>query len=548
MNTTFSKAFILLIAATVMAACSKTQDPFTIGANFKTDVEILSGDDFEGRAPASPGGIKTKEYIESRFREIGLRPGNGDSYLQSVPLLEVEGSNFSPLTISGSNFDLSFNYLTDMVVGTYRLEESIELNNSDMVFVGYGIVAPEYGWNDYAGLDVAGKTVVMLVNDPGFVTLDPTMFTGKAMTYYGRWTYKFEEAARQGAAAALVIHQTEPASYGWEVVRNSWSGTQYGIVVNGNAHRLPVEGWIQLEAAQQIFGAAGIDLDRAMADAAKPGFSPIALNAKASTSFSNSFQHSECHNVVGYIEGSRYPNETFIYMAHWDHLGTVDGPEGKEIYNGALDNATGVATLFAVAEAFQSADTAPERSVVFISVTAEESGLLGSRFYGENPLFPVATTVGGINIDALNVYGATHDVTSVGYGFSELDSYLGKHAQEQGRVVTPDPYPERGSYYRSDHFNMARQGVPMIYAKGGNDFIGRDEAYSQMVRDDYAGRYHTPEDVIHDLWDYEGMYRDIELFFHIGKELTNSRVFPNWTEGNEFRAIRDATADTRNVQ
>lgn len=545
---TIFKGVSLLFFTAFMAGCGKSPATFTIGSNFKTDVEVLSADDMEGRAPTTPGGDKAKAYIESRFREIGLLPGNGDSYLQQVPLLEVEASNFSPLTVRVNNTELSFNYLSDMVVGTYRLEESIELSNSDMVFVGYGIVAPEYGWNDYAGLDVAGKTVVILVNDPGYVTLDPSMFTGKAMTYYGRWTYKFEEAARQGAAAALIIHQTEPASYGWEVVRNSWSGPQYGIVVDGNSHRLPVEGWIQLETAQKIFGAAGIDLEKAMADAARPGFKPIPLNAKASASFSNRFQNSDCHNVVGYIKGSLYPDETFIYMAHWDHLGMVDGPNGREIYNGALDNATGVATLFAVAEAFQAAGKAPERSVVFLAVTAEESGLLGSRYYGANPLFPVATTVGGINIDALNVYGPTHDVVSVGYGFSELDTYLEKYAREQERVVTPDPNPERGSYYRSDHFNMARQGVPMIYAKSGNDFIGRDEAYSKMVQDDYAGRYHTPEDVITDMWNYEGMYRDIELFYRIGEDLANSRAFPNWREGNEFRSIRDASAAARSNQ
>jgi Zn-dependent M28 family amino/carboxypeptidase len=542
----FKTYLILPVLMALVASCGNSGTiTAPVGNHFEEDVKIMSSDEFEGRAPASPGGIKAKNYIEKRFREIGLSPGNGDSYFQAVPLLETESSGFSPLTFTGTNYALSLLYPDEMVVGTYRMEDKIVLNNSEVVFAGYGIVAPEYNWNDYEGIDVKGKTVILLVNDPGFVTKDGSMFNGSAMTYYGRWTYKFEEAARQGAAAALIVHQTEPASYGWDVVRNSWSGTQYSVVVDGNNGRLPVEGWIHYDAAALLFQDEGINIEEVFAQAARPGFAAIPLKAQASVSFSNRFSHSESHNVLGVIEGSKFPEETVVFMAHWDHLGKVKTSSGYDIYNGAVDNATGVAALFAIAEAFLSEDTAPERSVLFMAVTAEESGLLGSRFYAEHPTFPVETTVGGINIDAMNVYGPTNDVVSVGYGFSELDNILEKHAASQNRTVKPDPYPERGFYYRSDHFNLARKGVPMIYAKGGNDYKGRDESYSKMVQDDSANRYHTPNDVIHELWNFEGINQDLELYYLIGKELANSRSFPNWTEGNEFKAVRDSTSNLR---
>jgi Zn-dependent M28 family amino/carboxypeptidase len=545
MNNIFGTYLILPVFMAVMSSCGYSGTITAhVGNHFEEDVKILSSDEFEGRAPASPGGIKAKNYIEKRFREIGLLPGNGDSYFQAVPLLETESSGFSPLTFTGTNYALTLNYPDEMVVGSYRMEDKIVLSNSEVVFAGYGIVAPEYNWNDYEGIDVNGKTVIILVNDPGFVAKDSSMFNGRAMTYYGRWTYKFEEASRQGAAAALIVHQAEPASYGWDVVRNSWSGTQYSVVVDGNTGRLPVEGWIHYKAAEKLF-REGINMEQVLAQAARPGFSAIPLKAQASVSFSNRYSHSECHNVLGYIEGSRYPEETIVYMAHWDHLGKIKTSDGYDIYNGAVDNATGVAALFAIAEAFLSEEKAPERSVVFLAVTAEESGLLGSKYYAEHPAFPIETTAGGINIDAMNVYGPTNDVISIGYGFSELDNILEKHAASQNRKVKPDPYPERGFYYRSDHFNLARKGVPMIYAKGGNDYIGRDEAYSKMVQEDSANRYHTPNDVIHELWNFEGISQDLELYYLIGKELANSRSFPNWTEGNEFKAVRDSTSNLR---
>jgi Zn-dependent M28 family amino/carboxypeptidase len=530
----------------ILAACSSPERKIeTFGNNLEKDIETLASDEFEGRAPASPGGEKTVEYIKSRFMEIGLKPANGNSYLQAVPLMEITGSGFSPLTVSGNGEDLSLSYLDDMVVGTYRMQESVTLENSELVFAGYGIVAPEYDWNDYEGIDVKGKTVVVLVNDPGFATGDDSMFTGNAMTYYGRWTYKFEEAARQGAAGALIIHQTEPASYGWDVVRNSWSGTQYGVASQGETERLLAEGWIHADPARKIFEMAGIDFDDALERARENTFRPISLDLTASVSFNNTFDYSESHNVIGYIEGSKYPEETFIYMGHWDHLGMVEADGEVQIYNGAVDNATGVAGLMAIAERFIQNGEPPLRSVVFMALTAEESGLLGSRYYSGNPLFPVETTVAGINMDALNVYGPTRDIVAVGYGFSDLDEYMKRHAAGQDREVVPNPYPERGYYYRSDHFNMAKVGVPMIYANGGSDYIGRDSEYSDMVSQDYARRYHQPTDVVHDLWDFEGIHQDLWLFYNIGKELANNDDFPNWSPESEFRAARDEKAHLR---
>ncbi len=535
-------SFLLLLSV----ACSSPEvEILSFGHNLETDIGTLASDEFQGRAPASKGGMKTVDFIVSRFTEIGLKPANGNSFLQAVPLMEITGSDFSSLKISGNGADISLLYLDEMVIGTYRLQESVSIEDSELVFAGYGIVAPEYGWDDYKGLDVKGKTVVVLVNDPGFATGDNSMFTGNAMTYYGRWTYKFEEAARQGAAAALIIHQTEPASYGWDVVRNSWSGTQYGVASAGNYDRLLAEGWIHLDPARKIFEMAGINFDDALERAHKPGFAPEPMGIKASVSFNNEFKFSDCNNVIGYIEGNKYPDETIIYMGHWDHLGMVEKDGKVEIYNGAVDNATGVAGLMAIAELFKGSDEVPERSVVFMAVTAEESGLLGSRFYSENPLFPIETTVAGINMDALNVYGPTKDIVAVGYGFSELDDYMKRHAANQDRIVKTDPYPERGYYYRSDHFNMAKQGVPMIYANGGSDYIGRDRAYSEMVSNDYALRYHQPTDVVHDLWDYDGIYQDLWFFYNIGKELANSDDFPNWVPESEFRAARDAKAHLR---
>ena len=512
---------------------------------YRTHVETLSSDEFEGRAPATPGAELAIDYITGEYERIGLKPALGDTYRQPVPLVEYLGYDFSDLVIKGNGQELSYVYRDDMVIGTTRLQEYAALKDSELVFVGYGVVAPEYGWDDYAGVDVEGKTVVVMINDPGYAIQDENMFHGRAMTYYGRWTYKFEEAARQGAAGALIIHQTAPASYGWDVVRNSWSGVQYGIGIETGAPKLEAEGWIQLDVAREIFELAGYDLDEALESAASHDFQAFNMGLQANADFKNTFDYSQCYNLIGYIEGSEYPDETIFYMAHWDHLGMVETEDGVDIYNGAIDNATGVGAILSIAERMMTHDEAPKRSVVFLAVTAEESGLLGSKFYAANPVFPLETTVGGINIDALNVYGATWDVSVVGWGNSELEDVLRRHAEDQNRHLVPESTPEAGYFYRSDHISLAREGVPMIYAQAGSDYIGRDEAYAEMVAEDAAGRYHDPTDVIHDMWVWDGMHQDMWMFYNMGKDLANSNEWPNWREGNEFRQLRDESAGAR---
>lgn len=528
-----------------LTGCNTAEQDTYPFKNLETNIQTLSSDAFEGRAPATPGGRKTVEYIESEFERIGLKPAVNGSYRQAVSLYEITGSDFSDLKIAKNNNVLqSLKYLDDMVVTSSRTAEAIDIKNSELVFVGYGIHAPEFNWNDYRDLDVKGKTVVMLVNDPGFATQDSTLFEGNTMTYYGRWTYKYEEAARQGAEAAIIIHETEPASYGWEVVRNSWSGPQYRVAKNG-ANYLKAAGWIQFDVAETLFENAGTTLQKAMEEARTPGFTAKSLNQTVSVSFNNSFKQMDSFNVVGYLEGSKYPDETIIYTAHWDHLGKTEKDGEVIIYNGAIDNATGVAGMIALGERFAEMKTPPERSLVFLAVTAEESGLIGSQHYAENPLFPIAKTVAGINLDGLNVYGPTNDIVSIGMGYSELDEYLARHAEKQKRVVVPNPYPERGYYFRSDHFNLAKKGIPAVYASGGKDFTGKDESFAKMVEEDQNSRYHQPSDTIHDLWNYDGIYQDLALYFNIGSELANTDDFPGWKKESAFKETRKQSAAER---
>ncbi len=542
--------YSLLIPALVLGltACGPQQKETVeipvFSENYERFVRTLSSDEFEGRAPTTPGGKKTKAYIEAEFRRMGLKPANDNSFRQAVPLIEIEGSNFSDLQISDSLIDLSFSYLDEMVVTTIRQEDSIRLEDSELVFAGYGIVAPEFGWDDYKGIDVSGKTVVVLVNDPGYEKEDPDLFTGNAMTYYGRWTYKYEEAARQGAAGVLIVHETGPAGYGWDVVRNSWSGPQYEVGGN-NSPSVLVQGWLHTDAAALLFDRAAYSFTQLKELALSPDFQPFSLGMSASVNFDIKYSQSDSYNIAGYIEGSERPEETIIYMAHWDHLGKEETDEGVKIYNGAIDNATGTGAIMAIAEKFSRMDPAPKRSVVFIAVTAEESGLIGSQYYAQNPLFPLEKTVGGINIDGLNVYGPTRDIVVIGYNMTQMQDYLTQYAAGQERVLVPERYPERGYFYRSDHFNLVKEGVPMIYANSGNDYIGRDEQYAAMVQEDQENRYHSPDDVINELWDWRGLHQNLWLFYNVGKELANSNDWPQWREGTEFEAIRQATDHLR---
>jgi len=506
------------------------------------DVEILSSDEFEGRAPASKGEEKTISFLKEEFQKVGLKPGNGESFFQEVPMVEITAGPVTKLEIKSDKESMLFSYGDEFAGVTLRVVEKVSLDDSEMVFVGYGTVAPEYNWNDYEGLDVRGKTVVMLVNDPGFATKDPELFNGRAMTYYGRWTYKYEEAARQGAEGALIVHETEPAAYPWGVVKNGWTGPQFNLISEDkNLSRCAVEGWVTIKTARKLFESAGLNYDEIKPAAAKQGFKPVPLGLKASVTLKNSLRESKSNNVIGLLPGSDRADEYIIYMAHWDHFGLDPALEGDQIYNGALDNATGTAALIELAEAFKMLESPPSRSIVFFATTAEEQGLLGSHYYATNPVYPPTKTVAAINMDALNIYGKMKDITIIGYGNSDLDSYVKAAAKKQGRRVRPNPTPEKGSFYRSDHFPFAKQGIPALYTSTGNDHVEHGEKWTQAKKEKYtAENYHKPSDEYDPDWDLSGAIDDLRLLFKVGYKLSMETTFPNWKEGTEFKAKRDA--------
>ena len=525
-------------------AASETAE---IEAMLHEHIAALASDEFEGRAPATPGEEKTINYLQSEFEALGIGPGNGDSYFQSVSVTEITTASDTVLTFSGSNYEAELEYATEMIVGSQQQIPTASIVDSELVFVGYGVVAPERNWNDYAGIDVVGKTVIILVNDPGYSTQDPDIFNGNAMTYYGRWTYKYEEAARQGAAGALIVHETGPAGYGWEVVSGSWSGPQIGLQAdNLNSDKNDIEGWLTLDSAEALFAGAGLNYQQLKATAAQPGFTAVPLgDVTASVAIQNSVRTSLSQNVIAMIPGTDRAEETIIYTAHWDHLGVNAEIPGDNIYNGAADNATGTAALLAMAKMHVDAGPAP-RSIVFLAVTAEESGLLGSRWYTEHPVFPLATTVANINIDVLNTYGPMHDIVVVGNGSSELEAYLEEAATAQGRHLVEEPNPERGYYYRSDHFNFAKAGVPALYAESGEDSVEFGKKWGAEQAQDYnENRYHAPSDEYDPNWNLEGAAQDILLYFDVASKLSRESSFPNWLEGNEFKGIRDATSASR---
>ncbi|RUO60233.1 M28 family metallopeptidase [Pseudidiomarina insulisalsae] len=545
-------ASMLIIACSPASEPETTQtpqvdvDPYSFNENYRDYLRTLSSDEFEGRAPASKGEELTVEFVEEKFRNWGLKPYDQEqnSYQQQVPLVKMTPYNVSDMTFSNADLN-AFAYKQDMMAWSPRVQEEVQLQDSEMVFAGYGIVAPEYGWNDYEGLDVEGKTVVVLVNDPGYDSGDPEVFNGKAMTYYGRWTYKFEEASRQGAAGVIVIHETGPAGYGWGVIAGG-SPVRFDLArENKNMDRTQIEGWITMEAADKLFARVGSSYADMRARAQQPDFEPVALDTALSVSVQSDFEYLNSPNLIGYIEGSKAPEEHVIYMAHWDHLGMNPIASDDQIYNGAQDNASGTAGVMAIAEFFAS-QPQPERSVVFVLVTAEERGLLGSQWYANNPMLPLSKAVAGINMDVMNVYGPMRDMVVVGHGNSELEDYLAKYVEQQNRYVAPEPTPEAGSFYRSDHFNLAKRGVPMLYAKGGNDHIEHGEAYGKEKRAEYVQvAYHKPADEYDPEWDLRGVQQDLWLYYWIGNELANSEAWPNWYAGNEFRAIRDETAGER---
>ena len=509
------------------------------------DIKVLASDDFQGRRPFTAGETKTIDYLVKAYSGLGLEPGNGNSYTQDVPLVEISPAAAPTLAVHSPKGTIALKNISDFVVWTEKPDSIDVVDKSEMVFAGFGIVAPEYHWNDYAGLDVKGKTVVVMVNDPGFY--DSTLFKGHTMTYYGRWTYKYEEAARQGARACLIIHNTAAASYPFSVVQSSNGGVKLHLDTRNNpGYQLTLQGWITEETGKKILAAAGKDTSVFQA-AQHPGFKAIPLGLQLSGSVRVREVYNMSHNVVARITGAKYPNEYVIFSAHWDHLG-IGQPDAKgdSIYNGAADNASGTAALLQIARAFKSLPEKPERTIIFLSVTAEEQGLLGSAYYAQHPLYPLSTTVANLNIDVLNTYGPTKDITYSGKGQSTLEDLLADATKAKGRYVAPEDHPEAGHYFRSDHFNFARAGVPSLTADGGVDDVNKGTAFGKQKHDEYtAQRYHQPADQYDSTWDLTGGLQDVELVYAIGKGLAFGHDWPEWKPGSEFKALRDKSAADR---
>lgn len=509
-------------------------------------IQILASDSFQGRRPFTEGETRTVDYLSRSFAALGLEPGNGSAYTQDVPMVEISPVGTPVMKIRGPKGSLDLKSMNDFVIWTERPETSVSIDKTDVVFAGFGIVAPEYNWNDYAGLDVKGKTVLVMVNDPGYY--DSTLFKGHTMTYYGRWTYKYEEAARQGAAACLIIHNTGAASYPFQVVQSSNGGVKLHLDTRGNGqYQLALQGWITEETGKKLLAAAGKD-SSLLAAAKQKGFKPSALDVKLTAGLNVKEVYNKSHNVIAKITGSQRPDEYVIYTAHWDHLG-IGQPDAKgdSIYNGAADNASGTAALLEIARAFKSLPEKPARTVIFLSVTAEEQGLLGSAYYAQHPIYPLARTVANLNIDVLNTYGPTKNITYSGKGQSELEDLLAEEAKAKGRYVAPEDHPEAGYYFRSDHFNFARAGVPSLTADGGIDDVSKGKEYGKQKHDEYtAQHYHQPSDEYDaKTWDLSGGLQDAGLVYLIGKKLAFGSSWPQWKAGSEFKAIRDKSAQER---
>ena len=540
------KNFIMLLLGASLFACQTTTENTRVSISeesLKAHIQVLSSDDFQGRKPFTEGETKTVNYLIDQFKEYGLEPGNVDSYTQEVPLVELTAIPSETMTIEGNGQTIELNVLDDFVAYTEKVVEQTSLDASELVFAGYGVVAPEYGWNDYEGLDVEGKTVVVLVNDPGFASGDSTFFKGETMTYYGRWTYKYEEAARQGAAGCLIIHETVPAGYPWLVVRNSWSGASLYLDQSGGTYQPDVLGWITRDAAIKIFEASGQDMKNYAEMSRSDDFKPFSLGLNASVTVRNEIKRDQSQNVIAKITGSERPDEYIIYSAHWDHLGVGQEIDGDSIYNGAHDNASGTATMLGIAEAMSKMERKPKRTVVFLAVTAEEQGLLGSKHYAQNPIYSPAQTVANINMDGITAWGPMKDLTVVGYGQSELEDIAEEVAKDQGRYILADPDPGKGYFFRSDHFQFAKVGIPALYASGGYEHMTKGVEYVDSLNQVYlSSQYHRPQDEYDpEHWTFDGMTLDGELLMNVGLEVANSDTWPSWKEGSEFKAIREAS-------
>lgn len=516
------------------------------GEDIAQNIQHLSSDEFEGRLPFTEGEKKTLEYLKDQFKKLGLEPGNGDSYLQEVPMVEITAKGDSTMEVSGHGKNLKLSGFEDYVLWTERTDPLLDWKNEDLVYAGFGIVAPEYGWDDYKDLDVKGKIVMVLVNDPGFGGEDAGFFKGDTMTYYGRWTYKYEEAARQGAKGCLVIHSTIPAGYGFQVVQNHWNSPHLYLDTRGKD--IPFcegIGWTSMAATEKIFQAAGLNFEDLKEQSRKPGFKGLPLGLKVSTSLRVKAIYNKTYNALAKITGVEKPDEYIIYSAHWDHLGIgTPNAAGDSIYNGAVDNAGGVSTVLEIAKAFNSMKNKSPRSILFLFVTAEEQGLWGSAYYAQNPVYPVSKTLADINVDFTNVGGKMKDITVIGMGQSSLEDDLKEEAARQGRYLAPEPNPVAGLYFRSDHFNFAKVGIPALIVESGIDHAEKGKEYGLQLSEDYtANRYHQPGDEFDpDHWDMSGVVEDASLLFQLGKHLSFSEQWPQWKPGSEFRSIREKNA------
>ena len=538
------QVFLFLIIPFVWTGCGNKQSGYYEKAalsmnqqDFARNLTVLSSDAYQGRKPMTRGEDSTVAYIKSVFEKLKLEPAFGKSYFQNVPLVNIT-STPSDMVIHSKGGDLKWKSSDNFVAFTETVSDKVVLENAKLVFAGYGIVAPEYNWNDYAGLDVKGKVVVVLVNDPGFATGDTTLFKGKTMTYYGRWTYKYEEAARQGAAGCIIVHEEAPAAYPWSVVVSSNIGSNLHLKAgNKKAYTCGVEGWITMDAAQSLFASCNLNYQSEKQKASTRGFKPVALDATVTLNLTNTFRYGESKNVGAIFPGTSRKDECVVYSAHWDHLGIGKAINGDSIYNGAVDNASGVSTILEIAKAFSNLKTRPERSVVFIAFTGEESGLLGAQYYVKNPAFPLSKTVADINFDIMSFWGKMKDVTLISYGESELDNYVATASRKQNRYVLPNQFPEKGSFFRADHFWFARMGVPVIYGGGSSDQRDKGKEYARQKMIEYTTlNYHRPSDEynpkIHDL---SGAVEDAKLFFSIGYVLCNESDFPKWYAKSQWK-------------
>lgn len=548
-HTLLAAALPMLLLAACQLNHHNDEDPGYSAFNpddIKSYIKVLASDSFMGRKPFTEGETRTVDYLQNQFKAIGLEPGNNGSYVQDVPMIDVWSKPAATMAVQTAKGSIDLKGFDEYVFSTPKTDSVITLDKTQLVFAGYGVVAPEYGWNDYAGLDVKGKIVLVLVNDPGFNNNDTTLFKGKTMTYYGRWTYKFEEAARQGAKGCLVIHTTAAASYPFSVLQNGWNTSALRLDNGDDASLLDAQGWITMDACKKLMVAAGQDTG-IIAKADIKGFKGVTLNAYASTSIRTQVTRNKSHNVIAKITGSKYPDEYLVITAHWDHLG-VGKPDatGDSIYNGAIDNASGTASLLEFAKVFKGQQTPPERTVVFIAVTGEEQGLLGSAYYAAHPVYPLAKTVANLNVDEINWYGKTKDIIVVGKGQNDLEDMLKEAAVKHGRYIAYDNAPQAGHYYRSDHFSLAKVGVPALAQGMGIDVIGKPEGYGQEQQNEFdEKRYHNVQDNYNPNWDLRGASDDLQLLFDIAKRLSYSHEWPQWKDGSEFKAERDKTAGER---